>query len=164
MAFFSSDIRTIDDLFVTTLRDIHYAEKQISEALPHMIGRARSRPLKRVLQAHLKEARHQIKQIEQVFRMLDARPKHIDCPAIDGILEEAVDIGGAAADKRAIDAALIAAAQLIEHFEIARYEMLIALAKSLDRDDCATVLQQILVEEKAAERKLGVVAASELRP
>jgi len=163
MAFFSSDIKTIDDLFLTTLRDIHYAEKQISEALPHMIEKAKSRPLKRVLQAHLKEARIQIKRIEQVFRMYGAKPRHIDCPAIDGILEEAVDIGGAVPDKRVIDAALIAALQVVEHFEIARYATLIAWAKELGRNDCAIVLQQNLAEENAVDRKLGVIAASEAR-
>lgn len=163
MALFSSEIRTIDDLFVNTLRDIHYAEKQIAEALPHMIDKARSRPLKRVFQAHLKEARNQIKRVEQVFQMHGARPKHIDCPAIDGILEEAIDIGGAVPDNGVIDAALVAALRVVEHFEIARYGALVAWAKELGRDDCAMLLQQNLAEEKAVDRKLGVLAASEAR-
>ena len=163
MAFFSSDIRTIDDLFLNSLRDIHYAEKQISEALPHMIERARSRPVKRVFQAHLKEASNQIKRIEQVFRMYGAKPRHVDCPAIDGILEEAIDIGGVEPDKRVIDAALIAALRVVEHFEIARYGALITWAKELGREDCATVLQQNLAEEQAVDRKLGVVAESKAR-
>ena len=163
MAFFSNDIRTIDDLFVNTLRDIYYAEKQILEALPEMIGKAASRPLRRVLQSHLKESRDHLKQLEQVFRLHGAKPKHVDCPAIDGLLEEAIDIDGKMPNKRVIDSALIAAAHAIEHFEIARYRTLVAWARELGRDDCASVLQHILEDETAIDQKLRVVSGSKPR-
>ena len=84
--------------------------------------------------------------------------KGVDCPAIDGILKEASEVAGDIDDKQVLDAALIAAAQAVEHYEITRYGTLIAWAKMLDRDDCASVLQQNLDEEKATDEKLNTMA------
>jgi ferritin-like metal-binding protein YciE len=101
-----------------------------------------------------------VTRLEQVFRLHGQEPKGIDCPAIDGIIEEAEDVVGEVDDKSVLDAALIAAAQTVEHYEIARYGSLIVWAKELGRNDCAALLQQNLDEEKATDRKLTSIAES----
>jgi ferritin-like metal-binding protein YciE len=98
--------------------------------------------------------------LEQVFRQHGKEPSGVDCPAIDGIIDEANDVAGEVADKEVLDAALIAAAQAVEHYEMTRYGTLIAWAKQLGRNDCATLLQQNLEEEKAADKKLTSLAES----
>ena len=160
MGLFSKDIESMDDLFVHQLQDIYYAEKRIVGALPDMIAKATSPQLKSALDAHLAETRNHVKRVEQVFQMHGAQPKQVDCPAIDGIIEEADEVGGEIGDKSVLDAALIASAQAVEHYEMARYGTLIAWAKTLGRADCAQVLQQNLAEEKAADEKLTSIAES----
>jgi ferritin-like metal-binding protein YciE len=158
MGFFTKDIKTMDDLFVHTLRDIYYAENQIAKALPDMVEKATDAGLKQAFQAHLGETTNHIKRVEQVFQMHGVEAKGVDCPAIDGILDEANDVAGEVDDKRVLDAALIAAAQAVEHYEMTRYGTLVAWAKQLGRSDCASVLQQNLDEEKAADQKLTTLA------
>jgi ferritin-like metal-binding protein YciE len=158
MGFFTKDIKTMDDLFVHTLRDIYYAENQIVKALPDMIEKAADTGLKQAFQAHLGETRNHIARLEQVFQMHGVEAKGVDCPAIDGIVDEANDVAGEVDDKRVLDAALIAAAQAVEHYEMTRYGTLVAWAKQLGRSDCASVLQQNLDEEKAADTKLTTLA------
>ena len=160
MALFSKDIETLDDLFVHQLRDIYYAEKQIVKALPKMIDKASDSDLKTGLRDHLDETRNHVARVEQVFEMHGAKAKAVDCPAIDGIIKEANEVIGDVDDKDVLDAAIIAAAQAVEHYEIARYGTLIAWAKELGRDDCASVLAETLEEEKAADEKLTEVAES----
>jgi ferritin-like metal-binding protein YciE len=162
MGLFSKDIKTMDDLFVHTLRDIYYAEKQILKALPEMIEKATDPQLKQAFQAHLGETKNQVTRVEQVFKLHGVEPKGVDCPAIDGILEEADEIAGEVDDKQVLNAALAAAAQAVEHYEITRYGTLIAWAKQLGRNDCASVLQKNLDEEKAADRKLTELAETRL--
>lgn len=158
MGFFSKDIKTLDDLFVHTLRDIYYAEQQIAKSLPDMIEKATDQSLKNGFETHLSETENQIVRLEKVFQMHGVEAKGVDCPAIDGILEEASDVAGDVDDKEVLDAALIAAAQAVEHYEITRYGTLIAWAKKLGRDDWASVLQQNLDEEKATDKKLNDLA------
>lgn len=158
MGFFTKDIKTLDDLFVHTLRDIYYAEQQISKNLPDMIEKATDQSLKNGFETHLSETKNQIIRLEKVFEMHGVEAAGVDCPAIDGILEEASDVAGDVDDKKVLDAALIAAAQAVEHYEITRYGTLIAWAKKLGRDDCASVLQQNLDEEKATDKKLNDMA------
>ena len=160
MGLFSRDIKTLNDLFAHTLRDIYYAEKQIVKALPNMIEKANDSGLKRGFKTHLDETQNHVARLDEVFRMHGAEAKGLDCPAIDGILEEADDVVGEAADKKVLDAALIAAAQAVEHYEMTRYGSLIAWAKQLGRNDCASVLQRTLDEEKAADKKLTQMAES----
>ena len=160
MALFSKDIETLDDLFVHQLRDIYYAEKQIVKSLPKMIDKASDADLKTGLRDHLDETRNHVARVEQVFEMHGVKAKAVDCPAIDGIIEEANEVIGDVAHKDVLDAAIIAAAQAVEHYEIARYGTLIAWAKQLGRDDCAAVLAETLEEEKAADEKLTEVAES----
>jgi len=158
MGLFSKDIKTLNDLFVHQLRDIYYAEKQIVQALPDMIEKATDPSLKRGFETHLGETKNHVNRLEQVFKMHGVEPKGIDCPAIDGIIEEADDVTSEVEDKAVLDAALIAAAQAVEHYEITRYGTLIAWAKQLGRPDCASVLLQNLEEEKAADSKLTSIA------
>lgn len=160
MGIFSNDIKTLDDLFVHQLRDIYYAEKQIVQALPEMIEKASDASLKQGFETHLGETKNHVKRLEQVFKMHGVEAKGVDCPAIDGIIEEADDVVGEVDDKSVLDAALIAAAQAVEHYEMTRYGTLVAWAKQLGRPDCASVLQQNLDEEKAADAKLTSLAES----
>ena len=162
MGLFSKDIHTMDDLFVHTLRDIYYAEKQLLKALPEMVEKATDAQLKQAFQSHLGETKNQALRLEQVFKMLGVEAKGVDCPAIDGIIEEAAEVSGEVEDKAVLNAALAAAAQAAEHYEIARYGTLIAWAKQLGRNDAARILQQNLDEEKAADRKLTEIAETRL--
>ena len=157
MGFFTKDIKTLDDLFVHTLRDIYYAEQQIAKNLPDMVEKATDQSLKNGFETHLSE-KGQIVRLEKVFQMHGVEAKGVDCPAIDGILREASEIAGEVDDQGVLDAALIAAAQAVEHYEITRYGTLIAWANMLGRSDCASVLQQNLDEEKATDSKLNTMA------
>ena len=158
MGLFSKDIKNMDDLFVHTLQDVYYAENKIVKSLPDMIEEANDPQLKQGLQSHLRETENHVRRLDQVFQMLGQRAKSVDCPAIDGIIEEADDVAGEVEDKQVLNAALIAAAQAVEHYEITRYGTLVAWAKQLGRNDCASVLQKNLDEEKAADRKLTDLA------
>ncbi|MDI1345889.1 MAG: DUF892 family protein [Pseudolabrys sp.] len=158
MGLFSKDIKTLNDLFVHTLKDIYYAENQIVKALPDMIEKVTDSGLKQGFQAHLGETKNHIARLEQVFKLHGVEIEGVDCPAIDGILEEADDVAGDVDDKTVLDAALIAAAQAVEHYEMTRYGTLVAWAKQLGRPDCASLLEQNLKEEKAADMKLTGLA------
>ena len=154
MGLFTKDIATLNDLFVHQLQDIYYAEHQITKALPKMIEKATDPQLKAGFEQHLRETEGQIRRLEQVFEMHGQTPKAVTCPAIDGIIKEANEV----ADKRVLDAALIAAAQAVEHYEIARYGTLVAWARQLGRSDCAAILDETLAEEKATDEKLTDMA------
>lgn len=162
MGFFTHDIKTMDDLFVHTLRDIYYAENQIVKALPSMIDKATDAQLKSGFETHLKETKMQIDRLEQVFKLHGVEISGVNCPAIDGILEEADEVASEVGDKAVLDAALIAAAQAVEHYEITRYGTLIAWAKQLGRNDCASLLMKNLDEEKATDVKLTGMAEARL--
>jgi ferritin-like metal-binding protein YciE len=160
MGLFSKDIQNMNDLFVHTLRDIYYAEKQIVKTLPEMIDKASDPQLKDGFRSHLRETENHVKRLEQVFQTIGQKAQGVDCPAIDGIIEEAEEVTGEVEDKSVLDAALIAAAQAVEHYEMTRYGTLIAWANQLGRRDCATLLEQTLNEEKAADKKLTTMAES----
>ena len=131
MGLFKKDIKTMNDLFVHQLQDIYYAEKQLVKALPKMAEKATDKQLKQGFLTHLDETKTHVQRLEQVFQMHGAAVKAVDCPAIDGIIEEADEVTGEVADKSVLDAALINAAQAAEHYEITRYGSLIAWAKQL---------------------------------
>jgi ferritin-like metal-binding protein YciE len=158
MGLFTKDIKTMDDLFVHQLQDIYYAEKQLVKALPKMAEKATDRQLKQGFLSHLEETKTHVQRLEQVFQMHGVEVKAVDCPAIDGIVREADEVTGEVADKAVLDAALINAGQAAEHYEITRYGSLIAWAKQLGRNDCASILQKTLDEEKATDRKLTTLA------
>lgn len=158
MGLLSKPIKTLDDLFVHTLQDIYYAEQQITKALPKMIEKATDPQLKQAFQSHLGETKNHVTRVEQVFKMHGESPKAVTCPAIDGIISEAKEIMADASDPEVLDAAALAAAQAVEHYEITRYGTLAAWARQLGRNDCAAVLEQNLDEEKAADLKLTAIA------
>ena len=162
MGLFTKDIQSLDDLFVHTLQDIYYAENQITKALPKMIDKASNPQLKQGFEKHLEETRNQVKRLEKVFQMHGHEPKAVTCPAIDGIITEANEVAGDVADKEVLDAALLASAQAVEHYEITRYGTLVAWARQLGRQDCAAVLQENLNEEKATDQKLTAMAESKV--
>ena len=158
MGLFSNDIRSMDDLLLHGLHDIYYAEQEITEALPKMIDQATNRDLAQGLKNHLEETKRQIERLDQVFKKLGKTPQATDCPAIDGLIKEADNTAGEIEDESVLDAAIIASAQAVEHYEIARYGTLIAWAEELGHDDIVRFLTTNLNEEKAANTKLNTVA------
>src|SRR3984885_2964336 len=162
MGLFTRDIKTMNDLFVHQLQDIYYAEKQLVKALPRMPDKAADKMLQQGFLTHLEETKTHVQRLEEVFRMWGAEVKAVDCPAIDGIIEEADEVAGEVADNSVLDAALINAGQAAEHYEIARYGSLIAWARQLGRNDCAGILQKTLDEEKITDKKLTSLAEGKI--
>ena len=162
MGLFSKDIETLQDLYVHQLEDIYYAEQQITKALPKMIEKATDPQLKQSFETHLRETEGQIERLRRVFSLEGLEEKGVTCPAIDGIIKEANETAGDVADKAVLDAALTAAAQAVEHYEISRYGTLIAWAKQLGRTECASILAETLAEEKATDEKLTQLAEGKI--
>jgi ferritin-like metal-binding protein YciE len=158
MGLFSKDIRTMDELHLHVLQDIYYAERQILKSLDDMVEKATNRELTAALKSHRTETEAQISRLEQAFELLGQKPKAASCPAIDGILKEAKEILGDVEDKTVLDAALIAAGQAVEHYEITRYGTLVAWSKQLGNDAVAKLLASTLEEEKEADKKLSALA------
>lgn len=158
MGWFSADIHDVDDLFLHSLQDIYYAEHQIEKALPDMVAKASDAELKKGFRTHLAQTRQQIKRLDQAFKKLKMKPEGTKCPAIDGIIDEANEIAGEIDDKVVLNAALIAAAQAVEHYEITRYGTLVAWARLLGHSDVARLLAMNLKEEKATDKKLNGIA------
>ncbi|MGD7070482.1 ferritin-like domain-containing protein [Acetobacter sp. AAB5] len=158
MGLFFKPIKTLDDLFVHTLQDIYYAENQIVKNLPTMVETASDPELKAAFQLHLEETEEQIRRLEQVFQMHSQPVKGVTCQAMNGIIAEAKEIISDCDDAEVCDAAMLSAAQAIEHYEITRYGSLISYAIQLGRSDCAAILRQTLEEEKSADQKLTRIA------
>jgi ferritin-like metal-binding protein YciE len=162
MGWFSPDIETVDDLFLHTLQDIYYAEHQIAKALPDMVAKASDAELKKSFNMHLRQTKGQIKRLDRAFKALKQKPKGTQCPAIDGIIAEANEIAGEIDDKMVLNAALIAAAQAVEHYEMTRYGTLVAWAKLLGYPTVAKLLAMNLKEEKATDKKLNGIATRKI--
>lgn len=158
MGWFSSDIHNMNDLFVHGMQDIYYAERQIEKALPDMIAKASDGELKKGFQMHLKQTKSQIKRLDQAFKKMKMQPEGHKCPAIDGIIDEANEIAGEVDDKMVLNAALIGAAQAVEHYEITRYGSLATYAELLGLGDVKKLLGEILEQEEAADEKLSTIA------
>jgi ferritin-like metal-binding protein YciE len=158
MGIFTKDIQTMEDLLLHGLQDIYYAEQQITKALPKMIEKATNRDLAQGLKNHLEETNKQIERLDQVFKKLNLSPTGTDCPAIDGLIKESDETAGEIADKNVLDAAIVANAQAVEHYEMARYGTLIAWAEALGHDEIVRFLTTNLNEEKAANTKLNAIA------
>jgi ferritin-like metal-binding protein YciE len=158
MGLFAKDIKSMADLFLHVMQDMYYAENQIVKALPDMIEKATNRELTAAFRSHLGETEKQVQRLEQSFELIGEKPKGTSCPAIDGIIKEANEIAGEIEDKKVLDAALLAAAQAVEHYEITRYGTLIAWAEELDKAPVAKLLTTTLNEEKAADKKLTTIA------
>ena len=160
MAKSSEQIKTMQDLYVHTLMDIYYAEKQIEKSLPKMMEKASNSELKSGFEKHLKETQGQIQRLEKVFEMEGIPAKGTNCPAIDGIIEEAQEIAGEVKDAEVLDAALVASAQAVEHYEITRYGTLIAWSEEMGKKDCARLFKETLAEERATDERLTKLAES----
>jgi ferritin-like metal-binding protein YciE len=151
---------TLEDLLVEQLRDLLYSERQIIKALPKMAKKATSEELKAAFEEHLQETEGQVDRLEKVFEELGRAPRGKRCEAMDGIIEEAQTLMEEEAEPPALDAGLIAAAQKVEHYEIATYGTVATWAKHLGQRKAAKLLSETLVEEKEADQKLTNLAES----
>lgn len=156
------ELNSLQDLFVHELKDVYYAEKQITKALPKMARAAQHPMLRQSFEEHLEETKRQIERLEEVCRGLGIKPRGETCEAMDGIIEEGSAILKAKGDKAVRDAALILSAQRVEHYEICAYGGLVDLAKLLGHREAARLLAETLKEEKAADKKLNQLAKSEV--
>jgi ferritin-like metal-binding protein YciE len=154
--------KTLHDLFLETLKDIYYAEKKILQSLPKMAKAARSDELREAFEKHERETEGQVERLERVFAAIDESPKGKTCEAINGMIEEAKEIMTEFKGSPAIDAGLIASAQPVEHYEIARYGTLKTWAEQLGLEDAMELLDQTLIEEKKADKTLTELAARAL--
>lgn len=152
--------KTLEDLFLDTLKDIFYAEKQILKTLPKMAKAAQSQDLKAGFEQHMQETESHVERLEQVFEMMGKTARGRTCEAILGIIDEGKTIMDDFRGSQAIDAALISAAQAVEHYEIARYGTLKTWAQQMGRTDAAALLDATLKEEFATDQKLTRVAES----
>jgi ferritin-like metal-binding protein YciE len=152
----------LEDLFVNLLKDIYYAEKQILKALPKMAKKADSDDLRQAFEHHLEETQGQVERLEQVFALCDLKPTAKTCAAIKGILEEGEEDMKEAKDPDVLDAGMIADAQAVEHYEIARYGTMVAWAKQLGMNDAASLLEETLEQEHNADRTLTEIAEGSL--
>jgi ferritin-like metal-binding protein YciE len=151
---------TLHDAWLDELRDLYNAEKQISKALPKLVKAANAAPLSDAFEAHLQETLGQIKRLEEVFESVGETARSKTCDGMAGILEEGKDIMSEDFDDATMDAALIAAAQKAEHYEIATYGTVVAWAKAMGHDEAARLLQLTLDEEESTDEKLTAIATS----
>ena len=155
-------MKTLNELFLETVKDIYYAEKKILKALPKMAKKATSEELSQAFETHSEETQGQVERLEKIFEILGKPARGKTCPAIDGIVEEGEEIMKEAEDDTVRDAGMLAAAQAVEHYEISRYGTLKAWAEKLGMDDVAQLLGETLEEEKATDEKLTELAHSEI--
>jgi ferritin-like metal-binding protein YciE len=153
--------KTLDDLFLDTLKDIYYAEKQIVKTLPKMAKAAQSPDLKAGFEKHLQETEGHVERLEQIFDIIGAPARGKTCEAILGIIEEGKSIMEEFKDTPALDAGLVSAAQAVEHYEIARYGTLKTWAKQMGRADVVKLLEATEKEEINADKTLSQVAVGE---
>lgn len=153
-------LNTLQDLLVEELKDLYSAESQLIRALPKMAAAASSEELRDAFESHLEETQHQLERLDQIFERLELKPGRKKCKAMEGLIEEGKDTIAEDAEPMVHDAALIAAAQRIEHYEIAGYGCAKAFALMLDDQETADLLDESLQEEAAADEKLTEVALS----
>jgi ferritin-like metal-binding protein YciE len=150
--------KQLDELFHEGLKDIYFAEKKILTALPKMAKAAEARPAKAAFEKHERETEEHVTRLERVFEIIEEKAQGKTCPAIMGIIEEGQEIIKDYKDSPALDAGLIAAAQAVEHYEIARYGTLKTWAAELGLDEAAKLLDQTLAEEKKTDQTLTQLA------
>jgi ferritin-like metal-binding protein YciE len=151
-------MKSLQDLFVEQLRDLYYAEKQILKAIPKMVKKVSSGELKKALENHLHETETQVERLEKIFEKLEMTARGKTCPAMDGIIDEGKEMMSEDAESSVMDAGIIAAAQKVEHYEIASYGTLRTYAKMLGYNKIADLLQETLDEEGKADKKLSQIA------
>ncbi len=155
-------LSTLQDLFVHELKDIYSAEKQLVKALPKMAKAADSENLKAGFEEHLEVTKQQQERLEEIFKLLDVGSRGPKCIAMEGLIEEGAKLMEEDVEPNVLDAGLIAAAQKVEHYEIAVYGTLVTWARLLGHTDAETLLQQSLDEEKETDVKLTELAESEI--
>jgi ferritin-like metal-binding protein YciE len=155
-------METLQDLFEDTLRDIYYAEKAILKALPKMAKKASSEDLAAAFREHLQQTEGQVERLEKIFKLIGKAARGKKCEAIEGLTKEADEIIKEAKSDTVRDAGMLAAAQAVEHYEIARYGTLKAWAEKLGMDEAAGLLDETLREEKETDEKLTELAESEI--
>ena len=153
-------LQSLDDVLMAELSDLMSAEKQLVKALPKVAEAASSKELREAIEHHLDETRGHVQRLEQVFESLGADAESEHCEAMEGLIGEGEEIVEADGDGAAKDAALIGAAQRVEHYEIAAYGTARTLAEQLGKDDAAALLQETLDEESAADQTLTKIAVS----
>jgi len=151
---------SLEALFEDTLRDMYYAEKKLTKILPKMAKKATTEELSEAFTSHAAETQGQVERLEKVFKLIDKTARAKKCEALEGLSAEGDHVMEEAEDDGVMDAGLIASAQAVEHYEIARYGTLIAWANQLDMSDAANLLSESLEEEKAADEKLSGLAES----
>lgn len=154
----SDSLETLHDLFVHELRDLYDAENQLLKALPLMAEAADSSELKEAFQNHLRETKQQVRRLEQVFSGLGERPSGKSCKAMQGLVEEGQELLEEDADPEVMDAALIVAAQKIEHYEIASYGSVCTFGRVLGYDDATEILKETMAEEERTDKLLSEIA------
>jgi ferritin-like metal-binding protein YciE len=152
--------RTLQELFLATLQDIYHGEKQILKALPKMAKHATTPELKQAFQHHLEQTEGQVDRLQRVFEIMDKTARGRTCEAIEGLVEEGKEVMSEAETGEVMDAGLIAAAQAVEHYEIARYGTLKSWAQQLGMKEAAQLLDQTLQEEKQTDELLNKIAMS----
>ena len=151
-------VKSMEDLFVETLKDIYYAEKQILKALPKMARAAESKELREAFEKHRDQTEEQIARLERVFELIDKRAQGKSCEAIVGIIDESKEIMEEFSNSPALDAGLIASGQAVEHYEISRYGTLRAWAQQLGLKEGAALLEETLQEEIDTDELLSDIA------
>ena len=155
-------VATMEDLFLDEIRDLYDAEKQLTKALPKMAKAASSDELKRAIENHLAETQNQVERLEQVFELIGEKATGKKCAAMAGLIQEGQEIVASTNDDAVRDAGIIAAAQKVEHYEMSGYGSARTFAQILGHDDAASLLQETLNEEKAADRKLNDIAETQV--
>jgi ferritin-like metal-binding protein YciE len=149
-------------LFEHTLMDVYYAENQILKALPRLAKKAKSPELRKAFETHLTQTEAQLKRLEKIFQLLGKPAKSVKCEAITGILKEGDEVVEEFGDSTALDAGMIAAAQTVEHYEMARYGALRTWAEELKMSEAAILLEQTLLEERATDQLLSKLAETKI--
>ncbi len=155
-------VKSLNDLFMETLKDLYYVEKKLVKTLPKMSAKASAPELKQAMEEHLKETETHVQRLEQVFKLLGQTASAKTCEALEGLIREADETAAEIDDEQTLDAALISSAQTVEHYEIARYGTLACWAAEIGNTDVAELLEQTLEEEKAADEKLSVIAEDQI--
>ena len=151
-------MKTLNDLFEDTLKDVYFAENEILKALPKMATKATSEDLKQAFLDHVEETKGQVKRLDQIFKLLGKKAEGKECHALKGLVKEAEELMEEAKSGPVLDAGLIACAQAVEHYEMARYGALGAWAEQLEMEDACELLEETLDEEKAADEILSELA------
>jgi ferritin-like metal-binding protein YciE len=158
MQLFREEFNNLEDLFWAEIGDLYDAEQRLTKALPNMAKAAHSPELRQAFQSHLSETENQVRRLEQIFNSLGHDRNGTTCKAMKGLIEEGDQMIGAKGDPDVRDAALIAAAQRVEHYEISGYGSARVFAHRLGYNDAARLLQETLDEEKQADHKLNMLA------